>query len=217
MNIRFILADDHIIFRQGLRMLIERQPDMKVVAEANNGREALDLANRLKPDVILMDVSMPDMNGIEAARRIVADVPSVKIIGLSMHSNRKFVLEMLKAGALGYLLKDCELEELLAAIRAVLEDRIYVSEGVGDLIIRDYMNMVGGRESSAFSVLSERESEVLQLLAEGKSTKEIAFALRVSVKTVEAFRHKISKKLGISSIAELTKYAIREGLTSLEH
>lgn len=196
--------------------MLEKQPGMAVIGEANNGREVVDLAGKLKPDIILMDISMPDMNGIEATRRIISELPSVKVIGLSMHSNRKFVLEMLKAGALGYLLKDCESEELMAAIHAVRENRIYLSEGVGDIIIRDYMNMVSNGETSAFSVLSERESEVLQLLAEGKSTKEIAFSLHVSVKTVEAFRHKISKKLGISSVAELTKYAIREGLTSLE-
>ncbi len=215
MTIRILLADDHKIVRQGLRTLLEKEPDMEVVAEAEEGRMAVRLARKLAPQVVIMDVGMPDLNGIEATRQVLADTPGLKVIALSMHSDRRFVVNMLKAGASGYLLKDSAFEELAAAIRVVMLNKTYLSPGVSDIVIKDYVQ--GPREdSSVFSVLTPREREVLQLMAEGKSTKQIADCLHVSVKTIETHRQQIMTKLGIHSVAELTKYAVREGLSSLE-
>jgi len=214
--IRIILADDHQIVRQGLRILLEAEPDMEVIAEADNGRKVLKQAQELGPDVIIMDLSMPELNGIEATRQILSGAPDVKIVALSMHSDSLFVLNMIKSGASGYLLKDCALEELVKAIRTVVDQKTYLSPGVSDIVIRDFVTGWQTTSSSAFSVLSPREREVLQLMAEGKSTNQIADGLCVSVKTVEAHRKQVMTKLGIHSVAELTKYAIRQGLTSLE-
>jgi len=214
--IRIILADDHQIVRQGLRILLEAETDMKVVAEADNGRKVLKLAQELLPDVIIMDLSMPELNGIEATRQILSGASGIKVIALSMHSDSLFVLNMIKSGASGYLLKDCALEELVKAIRAVVDDKTYLSPGVSDIVIRDFVTGWQTTNSSAFSVLSPREREVLQLMAEGRTTNQIADGLCVSVKTVEAHRKQVMTKLGIHSVAELTKYAIRQGLTSLE-
>ena len=214
MAIRILLADDHKIVRQGLRTLLEQEPDMEVVAEAEDGRIAVRLARELAPQVVIMDVGMPDLNGIEATRQVLADTPGLKVIALSMHSDRRFVVNMLKAGASGYLLKDSAFEELAAAIRVVMLNKTYLSPGVSDIVIKDYVQ--GPREdSSVFSVLTPREREVLQLMAEGKSTKQIADRLHVSIKTIETHRQQIMTKLGIHSVAELTKYAVREGLSSL--
>jgi two-component system response regulator NreC len=215
-TIRIILADDHQIVRQGLRILLEAEPDMEVIAEADNGRKVLKLAQELIPDVIIMDLSMPELNGIEATRQILSGAPEVKVVALSMHSDSLFVLNMIKAGASGYLLKDCALEELVKAIRTVVSHKTYLSPGVSDIVIRDFVTGWQTTNTSAFSVLSAREREVLQLMAEGKTTNQIADGLCVSVKTVEAHRKQVMTKLGIHSVAELTKYAIRQGLTSLE-
>jgi len=214
--IRIILADDHQIVRQGLRILLEAEPDMEIIAEADNGRKVLKLAQELLPDVIIMDLSMPELNGIEATRQILSGAPEVKVVALSMHSDSLFVLNMIKSGASGYLLKDCALEELVKAIRAVVDHKTYLSPGVSDIVIRDFVTGWQTTNASAFSVLSPREREVLQLMAEGRSTNQIADGLCVSVKTVEAHRKQVMTKLGIHSVAELTKYAIRQGLTSLE-
>ncbi|MBM4137752.1 MAG: response regulator transcription factor [Nitrospira sp.] len=216
MSIRIILADDHKIVREGLRVLIEKQQDMEVIAEAGDGRTTVQLVKKLTPDIVIMDVAMPDMNGIEATRQIVAMATGVKVIALSMHSDRRFVAEMLKAGASGYLLKDCAFEELINAVRSVVKDRTYLSPDIADIILKDYTHLLSKEELSVFSILSVREREVLQLLSEGKATREIASLLNISVKTVETYRQQIMDKLDIRSIAELTKYAIREGLTSLE-
>ena len=216
MIIKIIVADDHKIVRQGLRTLLEAEPDMNVVGEADNGRATLRLARELKPQVVIMDITMPDLNGIEATRQILAESSEVKIIALSMHSDSLFVLNMLKAGASGYLLKDCALEELVKAIRTVVAQKTYLSPGVSDIVIKDFVSSWSATSSSAFAVLTAREREVLQLMAEGKSTNQIADSLCVSTKTVEAHRKQIMDKLGIHSVAELTKYAIRQGLTSLE-
>jgi len=216
MTIKVILADDHQIVRHGLRSLLEAEPDMKVVAEADNGREALRMARELSPQIIIMDISMPDLNGIEATRQILTESPKIKVIALSMHSDSLFILNMLKAGASGYLLKDCALEELVKAIRTVVANKTYLSPGVSDIVIKDFVSSWSDHGASAFSLLTAREREVLQLMAEGKSTAQIADALCVSVKTVEAHRKQIMNKSGIYSVAELTKYAIRQGLTSLE-
>ena len=214
--IRILVADDHQIVRQGLRMLLAGESDMEVVAEADNGRKALRLAQELLPDVIIMDISMPDLNGIEATRQLLAHSQSIKVIALSMHSDSLFVMNMIKAGASGYLLKDCAMEELVKAIRTVVANKTFLSPGVSDIVIRDFVSGWQTTATSAFNVLSTREREVLQLMAEGKSTNQIADNLCVSVKTVEAHRKQVMNKLGLHSVAELTKYAIRQGLTSLE-
>jgi two-component system, NarL family, response regulator NreC len=214
--IRIILADDHQIVRQGLRSMLEEVPDMEIIAEADNGRTVLKLAQELLPDVIIMDLSMPELNGIEATRQILSEAPEVKVIALSMHSDSLFVLNMIKSGASGYLLKECALEELVKAIRAVVDHKTYLSPEVSDIVIRDLVAGWQTTNASAFSVLSPREREVLQLMAEGRSTNQIADGLCVSVKTVETHRKQVMTKLGIHSVAELTKYAIRQGLTSLE-
>jgi DNA-binding NarL/FixJ family response regulator len=214
--IKIILADDHQIVRLGLRSLLSLEPDMEVVAEADNGRAVLRQAKDLSPDIIIMDISMPDLNGIEATRQIMAESPGVKVIALSMHSDSLFVLNMFKAGASGYLLKDCALEELVKAIRTVVNRKAYISPGISDIVIKDFISGWVPSKHTAYSVLTAREREVLQLMAEGKSTNQIAESLYVSVKTVEAHRKQLMTKLDIHSVAELTKYAIRQGLTTLE-
>ncbi|MEQ8225742.1 MAG: response regulator transcription factor, partial [Candidatus Eremiobacterota bacterium] len=184
MKIKILLSDDHKLFRQGLRTLLEKQSDMTVTGEADNGISTVELSEKLLPDVILMDISMPDMNGIEATKRIISNNPAIKIIALSMHSDKRFITEMLKSGASGYLLKDSAFEELSLAIRTVMKNQNYLSSTITDIVIRDYIN-IKNKENSAFTLLSSREREVLQLLSEGKTTKEIALCLQVSSKTIE--------------------------------
>jgi two-component system, NarL family, response regulator NreC len=214
--IRLLLVDDHKIVRTGLRSLIDGQSGMMVVAEADNGRAAMQLIKELRPDVVIMDVAMPDLNGMEATRQIVADFPEVKVVALSMHSDRRFVTGMLEAGASGYLLKDCAFEELTSAIRAVVRKQAYISPGVAGILVEDVRRRATEAAQKAPIALTAREREVLQLLAEGHSTKDIAHTLGVSVKTVESYRQRVMEKLGIHSVAELTKWAVREGLSSLE-
>jgi DNA-binding NarL/FixJ family response regulator len=216
MPVTILIADDHRLFRDGLRTLLEAQKDVFVIAETTDGTETVAAVAALKPDIVLMDISMAGLNGIEATRRIASTSAPPKIIMLSMHSDRRFVLESLKAGAVAYLLKDCAFEELLLAIKAVRENRMYLSRLIGDSVIKDYVAIARSVPGSAFSILSAREREVLQLLAEGRTTKETAARLHVSVKTIETHRKQIMDKLDIHSVAELTKYAIREGLTPLE-
>ena len=216
MSIRILLADDHKITREGLRSLLEKEQDMDVVAEAENGRTAVRLAHKLLPNMVIMDVTMPDLNGVEAARQIVGRVPNVKIIALSMHSDSLFVTEMLRSGASGYLLKDCAFNELALAIRAVASGKTYLSPSISGVVVEDYLHRLTKTNSSSSEILTDREREVLQLMAEGKSTKQIALKLSISVKTVETHRRQIMNKLDIHTVAELTKYAIRKGLTSLE-
>jgi DNA-binding NarL/FixJ family response regulator len=216
MSIRILLAENHKIFRQGLRSLLDKQSDMEVVAEAEEGRTAVRLVRELLPDVVIMDVSMPDLNGMEAARQITREFGNVKIVALSMHSDSLFVTEMLKSGALGYLLKDCAFEELALAIRTVVAGKIYLSPSISSVVVDDYLHRLSKADFSGLDVLTNREREVLQLLAEGKSTKQIALKLHISGKTVETHRRQIMNKLDIHTVAELTKYAIRKGLTSLE-
>ncbi len=215
MSIKVVLADDHMIVRNGLRSLLE-QNDMEVVAEAEDGRTTVRLARDLLPDVVVMDIGMPDLNGIEATRQITAESPGVKVIGLSMHADKRFVSGMLSAGASGYLLKDCAFEELAQALRAVVASQTYLSPGINSIVVKDYMDRASITRSPDPPVLTGREREVLQLLAEGKTTKQIASQLGVSAKTIESHRQHIMSKLDLHSIAELTKYAIRTGLTSLE-
>jgi two-component system response regulator NreC len=214
MSIKVMIADDHQIVREGLRAMLEKEHDIKVVGEAVDGRMTERLARELVPDVIIMDVAMPDLNGIEATRQIVAELPGVKIIALSMHDDRRFVLNMFKAGAVGYMLKDCAFKDLAKAIRVVMSNKTYLSHEIADIVVKDYLASSSPAESSVFHLLSPREREVLQLIAEGKTSPQIADNLHISVKTVESHRQQIMIKLKIKTVAELTKYAIREGLTS---
>ncbi|NQT64435.1 MAG: response regulator transcription factor [Candidatus Marinimicrobia bacterium] len=215
MAVNIILADDHTLFREGLLSILNDELGFIVVAQAENGREVVKLARKLSADVIVMDIAMPELNGIEATRQVLDENPHTKVIALSMHSDRHFITGMLKAGAKGYLLKDCAGDELIRAIREVLLDRYYISEEISTNVFDDYVVKLVG-EGNENPELTGREKEVLQLIAEGKATSEIAETLFISVKTVEAHRVKIKTKLKLNSIPELTKYAIREGLTSLE-
>ncbi|MEI6499762.1 MAG: response regulator transcription factor [Armatimonadota bacterium] len=215
--IRIVLADDHRVLRDGLRSLINQESDMEVVAEAENGRRVVEAVVKAAPDVVVMDVSMPDLNGIEATRQVLELAPGTRILALSMHSDKRLVASTLSAGASGYLLKECAFDEIARAIRTVAANRTYLSPGVTDIVVGDYVQrMTAKEEASTFTVLSPREREVLQLVAEGHATKEIAAKLFISVKTVETHRQKLMDKLDLHSVPELTKYAIREGLTSLE-
>lgn len=214
--IKIILADDHKIMRQGLRTLIEKQKDMEIIAEADNGRDTVELANKLSPDVVVMDTIMPDLNGIEATRQIVANAPGIKIMALSMHSDKRYVVEMIKAGASGYMLKNSAFEELVNAIHSISTNQMYLSPTITTSILKEYVHDFSADNASSYSKLTAREREVLQLIAEGKKTREIAADLFVSVKTVETHRQQIMNKLDIHSIAGLTKFAIREGITCLE-
>jgi DNA-binding NarL/FixJ family response regulator len=214
MNVKVLIADDHQIVRESLRALLEKESGITVVGEAGEGRTALRLARELAPDIIIMDVAMPDLNGIEATRQVVTEFPEIKVIALSMHNDRRFVLNMLKAGARGYLLKDCASQQLIQAIRLVSANKTYISHEIADLVVKDYLATTSPVEGSSAELLTAREREVLQLIVEGKTNNKIAEVLKVSIKTVESHRHTILVKLDIKSIAELTKFAIREGLTS---
>ena len=215
MKIKVLLADDHKIFRDGLRTLIEKEVGMEVVAEAENGRKTIKLVEKMAPDVIIMDVSMPDMNGIEATRRIMAGRPDVKVIALSMHSDQRFVLDMLEAGASGYLLKDCAFGELAVAIRQVTAGNTYLSPKIADVVVKGYLNKIPDSGLTKSVLLTSREREILQLIAEGLTSREIAAHVYLSIKTVETHRRNIMQKLNMRSIADLTRYAIREGLVAL--
>ena len=216
MSIRIVLADDHRLTREGLLSMLKNEEGMEVVGEATNGREAVKLAQELLPDLVIVDVTMPDLNGIEATRMITSGAGQIRVIALSMYSDKHFLQGMIQAGASGYLLRDCAFEELLSAIRAVVSGNTYLSPAIAGIVVKDYLDRLSTNGSSVSSILTSREREVLQLIAEGMSTKRIAAHLDVSIKTVETHRRQIMVKLGIFSVAELTKYAIREGLTSLQ-
>jgi two-component system, NarL family, response regulator NreC len=205
---RILLVDDHAVVRQGFKMILSAQPDMEIVGEAGNGREAVELAGQLKPDVVLMDVAMPELNGIEATRRLVATDPHVRVIALSMHKDNVYVREILRAGARGYLLKDSGAGDLVTAIRAVAAGESYLSPAVSNAVLDDYRRHV----TNPIDLLSSREREVLQMLAEGKTNKEIAVVLNLSVYTVDAHRGRIMEKLNVHSINELVRFAVRNGL-----
>jgi DNA-binding NarL/FixJ family response regulator len=213
---RVLLADDHKIIRDGLRSLLEKEKDMVVAGEAENGRQALQLTRKLNPDVIILDISMPDLNGIDAAKQILGEQPSVKIVALSMHSEKQYVEGMIKAGVSGYLLKDTAFEELVKAVRLVCAGKKYLSPDITDIVLRDYLSPPDVKDIEQAPDLTLREREVLQLLAEGRATKEIAERLNISIKTVESHRKNIMSKLNLHTVAELTKYAVRHGITSIE-
>jgi DNA-binding NarL/FixJ family response regulator len=215
MALRILLVDDHEIMRQGLRLLLEKNSDMEVVGEANDGLKAIELAKELEPDVVVMDVNMPGVDGADATRQIVSSQPNIRIVALSMHSKKGFIIEMLKAGASGYVLKENAFSELVNAINTVMGDEIYLSSKITRIVVDDYVqDRIGGDSSK--KMLTDRENEVLKLVGDGRSSKEISLQLDLSVKTIDACRRRIMSKLDIDSVAELVKYAIREGLTSLE-
>jgi two-component system response regulator NreC len=195
---------------------VEKENDLEVIGMAANGRQALTLTRRLKPDVVIMDIAMPELNGIDATRQILDEVPDVKVIALSMHSEKQFVEGMLRAGVMGYLLKESAFEELIKAIRIVCAGKKYLSPDVTDVVLRDYLSPADEKGSEQAPDLTLREREVLQLLAEGRATKKIAERLNISIKTVESHRKNIMTKLDLHTVAELTKYAVRRGLTSIE-
>lgn len=215
MSIRVMLVDDHRIMRDGLRSLLQNEEGIEVVGEAADGREAVTLAGELLPDVIVMDLTMPGMSGTEATAEIMAAMPDTKVLALSMVLDRGCVVEALKAGGAGYILKECAVGELVTAIRAVASGAPYLCDQITSLIMKDFSRSEDEKAEDKAALLSKRESEVLRMVADGKSTKEIAFTLGVSIKTVEVQRHSIMKKLNLFSVAELTKFAIREGLTSI--
>ncbi len=217
MSVRILLVDDHGIIREGLCSLIEKHEDMEVVGGVEDGRKAVQAVRDMAPDIVIMDITMPNLNGMEATRQIVKEYPNTRIIAFSIHSNRRFVTDMLQAGASGYVLKECMFDELVQAIKAVSEGGTYLSPRITGVVIDDYVKRLSiPTTENKPVILTDRENEVLQLLAEGKSTKQIALALHVSPKTIEANRRQIMNKLNIHSVAGLTKYAVREGLTSLE-
>jgi DNA-binding NarL/FixJ family response regulator len=215
MQTKILLADDHEMIRAGLRSLIAAIDDMVVVGEASNGRDAVRLAAQLTPDVIVMDMRMPDLNGLEATRQIMSGSPGAKIVALSADSDQRLASDALRAGAKGYVLKEACFDELAAAIRTVISGKVHVSPRIAGAMRDGGSNGADGKASNGMA-LTAREREVLQLMAEGKTTKGIAMALSVSIKTIETHRRNLMEKLKIDSVAELTKYAIREGLTSLD-
>ena len=207
-SIRILLADDHSVVRHGFRRILDAQEDMEVVGEVSNGREAVEQAAALQPDLIIMDVTMPELNGIEATRRIAEIVPRARVLALSMHRDPVYVREILRAGARGYLLKDSSEVDLVSAIRAVAQGEGYLSPAVSEAVLSDYRKHV----TNPIDLLTSREREVLQLVAEGKTNKEIATGLNLSVYTIEAHRGKIMEKLNLHSVSEMVRFAIRNGL-----
>ncbi len=207
-KIRILLADDHAVVRQGFRLILEAQPDLEIVGEASNGREAAELAARLRPDVVVMDVAMPELSGIEATRRLGVESPRTRVLALSMHKDSVYVREILRAGARGYLLKDAIDRDLVAAIRAVARGEGYLSPAVSDAVLSDYRRHV----TDPLDLLTSREREVLQLIAEGKTNKEIANLLKLSVYTVDSHRGRIMEKLNVHTTSDLVRFAMRKGL-----
>ena len=216
MTIRLLLVDDHEVLREGLCLLFRDQQDIEVVGQASDGNRAIQLAKELSPDIILMDITMGEPSGIDATKKLRTECPSAKIIALSVHSTDPFVSSMLEAGASGYVVKGSSFREILEAIRVVLQGQTYLSPAVAGALVDKLVHPLGAKQPDGTRSLSPREREVLQLLAAGKSTKQVAYETGISVRTVETHRQHIMEKLGIDNLVELTKYAIREGLADLE-
>lgn len=212
---RVLLADDHTLVRAGIRALLEELPDVSVIGECSNGRDAVREARRVNPDLVIMDMSMPELNGADATQRIIADCPDTRVLVLSMHNDSRYVQRMFQAGASGYILKDSAPEELGAAIAVLRNQGVYLSSGITGVVVEDYVRRLSTKSDSA-TELSSREREVLQLIAEGRSTTEIAQLLNLSTKTVESHRKRLMDKLGLYSVAELTRYAISQGIVPME-
>ena len=211
--IRILLAEDHAVMRTGLRLVLERQPDFQVIGEASDGREALAQAQKEHPNVVVMDIGMPNLNGIEATRQICSNMPDCAVVILSMHSDEGYVLRALKAGAKGYLLKESAESDLIAAVRAVVAGKAYFSPAVSRMLVEDYVRQLQDREiEDSYELLTTREREVLQLIAEGRSNKEIAGQLNVSLYTVETHRGNLMEKLNLHTVPELILYAVRKGV-----
>lgn len=220
MPINVVLIDDHKIVRDGLRVMLDRQMDIEVIGEASNGRDGIERARELSPDVVVMDISMKELNGIDATKRLRDQLPDVHVVALSMHSDARYIADMLAAGASAYVVKECAHEELTLAIRAVHSGERYISRALSAVVLEDYVNRMSGMDSSSdgrpIGRLSAREREVLQLVSEGLSTKEVASRLHLSAKTIETHRRQIMDKLDIHNVAGLVKLALREGLTTLD-
>jgi two-component system, NarL family, response regulator NreC len=216
MSIRIIIIDDHKIVREGLRTLIEQRDGLEVIGEADNARSGLQLIEQLRPDLVIMDISMPDLNGVDGTEIVCRTYPGMKVIGLSMHFDKHFVGRMLMAGASGYLRKACSSDEIVRAIQAVAQGKCVVSDGISNITMKNREEYIAMNHLPHASLLSQREREVVQLIAEGKLTKEIALQMNLSIKTIESHRHHIMEKLELRSHADLVKFAIREGLTSLD-
>lgn len=215
MTLRILIADDHTLVRAGFRSLLEQLPDCAVIAEVGDGREALRLVAQLQPDVVLMDVKMPALNGLEATARISRDYPSVRVVILSMYTNEEYVLQALRAGAVGYLLKDAATAELQLAIQAAARGEMYLSPSISKRVLQDYIQLVGN-SGGMLDALTSRQREVLQLIAEGRTMKEIALALQISVKTAESHRAQLMERLDIHDVTGLVRFAIRAGLVTSE-
>ena len=213
--IRLFIADDHELFREGLRSLLSREKDIEIVGSASDGLEAVNAARQLRPEVVLMDVTMPNMNGIQATEKICSEFPDIAVIVISMHNDRRFIAEAMKAGARGYVLKESSPELMLDAIRTVSRKEVYFSPKVFTVLVEDYLRLLRNEDVVCANPLSEREMEVLQLLVKGRNGKQIADTLSISKNTVDTHRRRIMDKLGCESMAELTKYAIREGFLTL--
>ena len=214
MSIRILITDDHQLFREGIVNLLSAAPEIEIVAQAENGLEAIEKAKKLKPDIVIMDLGMPGMNGVEATQILQKELPQIKVLALSMHSDKQYIKEVLEAGAYGYLFKNCTYDQLIEAVNTVSHGKKYLSDKITEVLIQDYL----GREDDVHNNnadLSERESEILKLLAEGKSTREISDMLCISVKTVGTHKQNILEKLNLKTNADLIKYAIRKGIVSL--
>jgi two-component system response regulator NreC len=214
MTMKILLVDDHEIMREGICALLRKHPEMEVIGQAADGRTAVDMVRQLQPDVVVMDIGMPNLNGIEAARQMTAENPHLKIMALSTHSDGSVVTKMIKAGATGYMLKESAFSELLDGLRTMAEGKTYLCSKISKVVFADYINLLTNPRTETVDGLTCREREVLQLVAEGHTTKDIAKALHLSPKTVDSHREHIMEKLGVRNVASLTKYAIREGLTT---